>query len=37
VFSSYRLHHIQPFEGGRARISITAHAARIAGEWVSWF
>jgi hypothetical protein len=37
VFSSYRLHHIQPFEGSRDRISVTVHAARLAGEWVSWF
>jgi hypothetical protein len=37
VFSSYRLHQIQPFGGDRDRVSVTAHAARLAGEWICWF
>jgi hypothetical protein len=38
LFDSYRLHQIQPFEGRRARISATLHAAEIdRGLWESWF
>jgi hypothetical protein len=37
IFSSYRLHQIQPFAGTLDRISVTAHALRVAGEWVTWF
>jgi hypothetical protein len=37
VFSSYRLHQIQPFGGSRDRVSVTAHLARLSGAWESWF
>ncbi|OYT70898.1 MAG: hypothetical protein CFK52_09745 [Chloracidobacterium sp. CP2_5A] len=37
IFDSYRLHWIEPFAGGRDRISVTLHAARIGDIWESWF
>ncbi len=38
LIDSYRLHQIQPFEGGRERISATVHAAEVdANLWESWF
>lgn len=37
VFSSYRLHQIQPFTGPRARISSTLHGAATPVGWESWF
>jgi hypothetical protein len=37
VFSSYRLHQIQPFTGDRARLSATLHAARGPLAWETWF
>ncbi|KYF97677.1 hypothetical protein BE20_37785 [Sorangium cellulosum] len=38
VIDSYRLHQIQPFSGGRDRISATVHAAEIdPGRWETWF
>ncbi|MGK3982798.1 hypothetical protein WME99_07155 [Sorangium sp. So ce136] len=38
VIDSYRLHQIQPFPGGRDRISATVHAAEIdSGRWETWF
>jgi hypothetical protein len=37
VMDSYRLHQIQPFDGGTDRISATIHVAYVAGQWESWF
>ena len=37
VFSSYRLHQIQPFTGALARISSTLHGAATPLGWESWF
>jgi hypothetical protein len=37
VLDSYRLHQIQPFEGARDRVSITAHLILRDGVWQSWF
>lgn len=37
VFSSYRLHQIQPFGGDRARLTATVHAVRGPLEWETWF
>ena len=38
LFSSYRLHQIQPFGGKRARISSTLHALEVSpGCWETWF
>ncbi|WP_437682216.1 hypothetical protein [Sorangium sp. So ce131] len=38
VIDSYRLHQIQPFPGGRDRISATVHAAELdSGRWETWF
>lgn len=38
VFSSYRLHRINGFGGGRARISVTCHAVEVdRGVWDAWF
>jgi len=39
ILDSYRLHQIQPFTGGRDRISATAHAALEASGslWEAWF
>ncbi len=37
IIDAYQLHQIQPFEGQRDRISITAHLARVSHGWVSWF
>ncbi len=37
VIDSYRLHQIQPFGGDRDRVSITCHAAFVAGRWETWF
>ncbi|MCA9572723.1 MAG: hypothetical protein KC656_33015 [Myxococcales bacterium] len=37
VFSSHRLHQIQPFDGPDARISATLHGADVFGGWESWF
>jgi hypothetical protein len=38
LFDSYRLHQIQPFGGGRARISATLHAVRVDQRmWEAWF
>lgn len=37
VIDAYTLHQIQPFEGARDRISITAHLARTPKGWVLWF
>lgn len=37
VIDSYRLHQIQPFEGARDRVSITAHLILRDGVWQSWF
>ncbi len=39
VIDSYRLHQIQPFRGGRDRISATAHAVRLDSgtDWEVWF
>ncbi len=38
VIDSYRLHQIQPFAGGRGRISATVHGAEIdRGYWETWF
>ena len=37
AIDSYRLHQIQPFEGARDRISITAHLLFVDGCWQSWF
>jgi len=38
VFDSYRLHQIQPFEGDRDRLSMTAHTAPFLQEkWDVWF
>jgi len=37
LIDSYRLHQIQPFDGARDRLSLTAHAAWSDGRWVSWF
>ncbi len=38
VFSSYRLHQIQPFGGQRARMSATLHAVEVSpGCWETWF
>jgi hypothetical protein len=37
VFDSYRLHQILPFEGGRDRVSVTAHLVLGALGWEAWF
>ncbi len=37
IIDAYQLHQIQPFEGQRDRISITAHLARVSHGWVCWF
>jgi hypothetical protein len=37
VIDSYRLHQIQPFSGGRDRLSVTAHLVFADGRWQSWF
>lgn len=38
LIDSYRLHQIQPFAGGRERISATVHAAQVdLGLWECWF
>jgi hypothetical protein len=37
VIDSYRLHQIQPFDGPRDRLSLTAHAVWDGDRWVSWF
>jgi hypothetical protein len=37
AIDSYRLHQIQPFEGTRDRISVTAHLVRRHGRWSAWF
>jgi hypothetical protein len=37
VFSSRRLHQIQPFEGMSPRVSATLHGAELGGRWESWF
>ncbi len=37
VIDSYRLHQIQPFEGARDRVSITAHLILRDGAWQIWF
>lgn len=37
-FSSYRLHQIRPFRGGRDRVSITLHGVEVdRGVWDTWF
>jgi hypothetical protein len=37
VIDSHRLHQIQPFEGNRDRISITAHLVLREQGWLCWF
>jgi len=38
VFSSYRLHRINGFRGGQARVSVTCHAVEVdRGVWDAWF
>jgi hypothetical protein len=37
VIDSYRLHQIQPFSGGRDRLSVTAHLVFAEGSWQAWF
>ena len=37
VIDSYRLHQIQPFNGDRDRISVTAHLIWSDGTWHCWF
>jgi hypothetical protein len=37
VLDSYRLHQIQPFSGGRDRLSVTAHLVFARGRWQAWF
>jgi hypothetical protein len=37
LFTSYRLHQIEPFAGETARISATAHLAFETGAWHVWF
>jgi len=37
VFDSYRLHQILPFEGGRDRVSVTAHLVLGPLGWEAWF
>jgi hypothetical protein len=37
AIDSYRLHQIQPFEGSRDRVSITAHLVHTDGGWHAWF
>jgi hypothetical protein len=38
VFDSYRLHQIEPFEGGIDRLTATVHALRgDDGRWLAWF
>jgi hypothetical protein len=37
VIDSYRLHQIQPFQGERDRVSITAHLLFRDGSWQAWF
>jgi hypothetical protein len=37
VIDSYRLHQIQPFQGGRDRLSVTAHLIFSCGRWQAWF
>ncbi len=38
VFSSYRLHQIQPFSGSSARVSATLHALEVSPNcWETWF
>jgi hypothetical protein len=37
AFDSYRLHQILPFEGGRDRVSVTAHLVLGRQGWEAWF
>jgi hypothetical protein len=37
AIDSYRLHQIQPFEGTRDRVSVTAHLVFQEGGWQTWF
>ena len=38
VFSSYRLHRIEPFAGERDRVSLTLHGVEVdRGVWETWF
>ena len=37
AIDSYRLHQIQPFEGSRDRVSITAHLVHTDSGWHAWF
>jgi hypothetical protein len=37
LIDSYRLHQIQPFTGGRDRISVTTHLVLSDDGWQSWF
>jgi hypothetical protein len=37
AIDSYRLHQIQPFEGSRDRVSITAHLVHTDDGWHAWF
>jgi hypothetical protein len=37
LIDSYRLHQIQPFTGGRDRLSVTAHLVLADGGWHAWF
>jgi hypothetical protein len=37
AIDSYRLHQIQPFEGPRDRVSITAHLVHTGRQWQAWF
>ena len=37
AIDSYRLHQIQPFEGPRDRVSVTAHLVLTERGWQTWF
>jgi hypothetical protein len=37
AFDSYRLHQILPFDGGRDRVSVTAHLVKGPLGWEAWF
>ena len=38
VFSSYRLHRIEPFGGAADRVSLTVHGVEVdPGVWETWF
>jgi hypothetical protein len=37
VIDCYRLHQIEPFAGGRDRVTVTAHVAQGLGGWEIWF